>query len=106
VRAAPAEETRATASAPRGEAPGAGEELALLDRAYRAVKSDARAALELASEHARRFPASALVQEREAIAIEALGALGRGEEARARAAAFLERYPGSALRRRVERSVR
>jgi hypothetical protein len=41
------------------------------------------------------FPAGSLVQEREALTIEALLASGQRAAARARAAAFLERYPNS-----------
>jgi hypothetical protein len=70
------------------------------------VKTDAAAALRLVDEHARRFPKSALVQEREALAIEALVGAGRADAARGRANAFLDRYPTSALRRRIERSIK
>lgn len=55
---------------------------------------------------ARDFPSGALAQEREALAIEALRGSGRVAEARARAAAFLARYPvsphASSVRRALE----
>ena len=41
------------------------------------------------------FPHGRLVQEREVLAIDCLAALGEGEAARARAAAFLARFPVS-----------
>jgi hypothetical protein len=107
--ARPAEQP-ASAAAPSvasTESPAATvSELELLDRAHQAVKTDAAAALRLVDEHARRFPQSALVQEREALAIEALVGAGRAEAARGRANAFLDRYPTSALRRRIERSIK
>jgi hypothetical protein len=49
----------------------------------------------LVEEHARRFPAGSLVQEREVLAVELLRALGRAAEARARAAAFARTFPRS-----------
>jgi hypothetical protein len=53
---------------------------------------DALAALE---ELRRDLPNGELAQERDALGIEALRLLGRGAEARERAAAFLQRYPAS-----------
>ena len=52
-------------------------------------------ALRLLDAARTEFAAGALVQEREALAIEALSRSGRREAARARAAAFLRAYPGS-----------
>jgi hypothetical protein len=49
------------------------------------------------NKHAARFPAGKLTEEREAIAVQALVVLHRTEEARARAARFQQRYPGSVL---------
>ncbi|WP_437938857.1 hypothetical protein [Sorangium sp. So ce341] len=85
-----------------GAAGGAETEVQLLHRAQDALAADAGSALALTVEHARRFPAGALGQERELIAIRALVALGRAAEARARAARLLERFPGSAYRGRLE----
>jgi outer membrane protein assembly factor BamD (BamD/ComL family) len=52
--------------------------------------------------HAAQFPDGSLSQEREVVAIQALLALGRPEDARARAARFAQRWPGSAHLRRIE----
>jgi len=78
------------------------EELTLLERATHALGSNPQAALEATEEHARRFPAGALSQEREFVAIEALEALGRTAEANARIDRFRARFPGSAHLRRLE----
>lgn len=60
----------------------------------RAAASPA-AALALAEEGHARFPGGVFWQEREAIAIDALGRVGRGSAARSRAEAFLARHPES-----------
>lgn len=57
--------------------------------------SQPRAALEQLDALDRRFASGMLVQEREALRIEALSALGQREAARALARRFLERYPES-----------
>jgi hypothetical protein len=54
-----------------------------------------REALDLAEQHARQFPAGQLAEEREVVAIEALLALGRTDEARTRTARFRARFPES-----------
>lgn len=54
-----------------------------------------RAALGALDAIAKDFPNGTLAQEREALAIEALGALGQRDAARARATRFLQRYPAS-----------
>ncbi len=77
-------------------------ESALLQRAQRALGSSPSAALTLAGEHAARYPAGMLAQEREVIAISALVGMGRTGEARSRAAAFLAAHPRSAHRPRIE----
>ena len=74
----------------------------MLERAQDALKSRPREALALCDEHARAFPNGMLAQEREVIAIEALMKTGREQEARARAARFASRYPGSSHARRVD----
>jgi hypothetical protein len=106
---------RATAqSAPVGAAPSQGplpepddkpggppafdpapSEGALLLQARRELTSDPAGALALAREHARRFPAGALVPEREVLAIEALARLGRTSDARRRLELFRARFPQS-----------
>ncbi|AKV02442.1 hypothetical protein AKJ09_09105 [Labilithrix luteola] len=75
---------------------------ALLQRAHAAMATDPNRSLALTAEHARRFPAAVLAQEREVIAVEALSRLGRKNDARERAAAFFAKYPGSAYRTRVD----
>lgn len=80
-----------------------GAEIALLQQARRALASAPAQALALTQSHARLFPDGTFREEREALAVEALLALGRHAEANARAHALLERYPQSAYRRRIER---
>jgi hypothetical protein len=87
-----------------GEA-AAGTDLAegtLLLRARRALDRSPAEALALADEHAARFGDGRMAPEREVIAIDALRALDRRAEARARASRFLARHPSSPYRERVE----
>jgi outer membrane protein assembly factor BamD (BamD/ComL family) len=56
---------------------------------------NATVALQLLELATARFPAGILIQEREALRIEALTALGRTSEARARAESFVKAYPKS-----------
>jgi hypothetical protein len=77
-------------------------EVRLLQRAQDALSGAPDRALGLTREHAARFPAGVLTQEREVVAIQALLRLGRRDEARARAEGFVRAFPGSAHRRRVE----
>lgn len=93
----PSTSSHASARAP---APSATSSLAaervLLDDARGALGAgDAGKALSLADEHGRRFARAQLGEEREAIAIQALVALGRNDEARARAARFRAVAPNS-----------
>lgn len=75
---------------------GLDAERALIERCSSAlVRGDASGALAAARGHARRFRDGALVEEREALTIQALRALGRTSEADARAEAFLRRWPAS-----------
>jgi hypothetical protein len=55
--------------------------------------------------HAQRYPKGILAEEREALAINVLVTLGRYDDARARSARFLRRYPGSLLRPSVEAAI-
>ncbi len=92
-------------SAQRGSAsPGAPlpNEGAILLRARQQLGTDPGAALALTDEHARRFPSGSLTQEREVLAIEALTRLGRTSDARARLAAFRDRFPQSPHISRLE----
>jgi hypothetical protein len=88
---------RASSHAPAPSATSSlAAERALLDDARGALGAgDAGKALALADEHGRRFPRAQLGEEREAIAIQALVALGRNDEARARAARFRAVAPNS-----------
>ncbi len=89
----------------RPEIVGAGidpvAELALLKRARAAARSAPRRALVLVAEHAMRFPDGTFAQEREVIAVDALLASNDLAAARARAASFMQRFPGSAHARRI-----
>ena len=74
------------------------EELHLLRLARAAVaRRDFAAALRPIAEHARRFEAGRLTEEREALRVMALSGLGRGKEARHAANAFEARFPRSVL---------
>ena len=77
-------------------------EAELLEQARSALKSDPARALSRANQHASRYPAGALVQEREVIAIKALRALDRDAEAERRAESFAKAYPGSAFARKLK----
>lgn len=80
-------------------------ELLLVEKAQGALRADPAGALATAAVHLREFPSGQLAQEREVVAIEALVALGRGEEATARAAAFRAKWPTSAHLRRIDTLV-
>ena len=71
----------------------------------RAASGDPARALALAEEGHRLFPTGIFSQEREAIAIGAVAALGRRAEARARGEAFLARHPNSVFAERVRRDA-
>ena len=73
-------------------------ERAILDVARTAVgPGDGAHALDAVERHQRDFPHGQLVEEREAIAIQALARLGRADEAWTRASRFHRRYPHSVL---------
>jgi hypothetical protein len=81
-------------------------ERAILDVARTAVgRGDAPHALEAVEHHQREFPHGQLVEEREAIAIQALARLARFDEAHARASRFHRRYPHSVLLPVVDAAV-
>lgn len=74
------------------------KERTLLDRARRHMAAGEPAVtLEVTQRHEREFPGGLLVEEREAMAIRALLALGNTEAARARGERFVARFPGSLL---------
>ena len=76
-------------------------EASLLTRAQAQLGSNPGDALSFADRHRALFPQGNMVQEREFIAVSALVALGRKEEARSRAEAFIAAHPQSAHRRRL-----
>ena len=71
---------------------------ALMRRAMAALGDGrAAAALALAQRHAKKYPGSRRVQEREALTIRALASVGRRTEAQTRAESFRRTYPNSML---------
>ncbi|MBX3225215.1 MAG: hypothetical protein KF795_32160, partial [Labilithrix sp.] len=111
-KAPPSAQKGPPASSGGAQAPTAGREdtgpeaeVRLLERAQDALRSRPAEALALADDHARRFPQGMLAQEREVIAIEALVKTGRTSDARARAARFKARFPGSSHTRRIDALV-
>jgi len=82
------------------------DERGLLEMARTALaRGQSDAALEALEGHARRFPQGQLVEEREGLAILALAAAGRGEEARRRSASFQAKYPNSLLLLAIEAAL-
>ncbi|WP_438000781.1 hypothetical protein WMF26_14155 [Sorangium sp. So ce185] len=77
----------------------------LVDKSRAALAQDPAAALAALARHEADFPKGRLAEEREFIAIRALMRLGRADEARARAAAFVARYPSSSFAEPVRRIV-
>ncbi|HEX5660251.1 MAG TPA: hypothetical protein VFX59_23815 [Polyangiales bacterium] len=78
------------------------DEFSLLWEARVKIRRDPLAALALLNEHAGRFANGQLAPEREVLAVEALRALGRNDEAEARLRSFRARYPGSIHLRRLQ----
>jgi hypothetical protein len=62
-------------------------------------------ALVLVSEHARRFPAGLLAEEREALRVRCLLGSGRTSDAQRAATAFSTRFPRSVLLPRIQAEV-
>ena len=82
------------------------QELRVLQPAQRAVaRQDYASALVAIAEHQRRFPSGRLAEEREALRVKALLGLGRGEDAQRAGAGFRERFPRSALGRRMDKML-
>jgi len=87
-------------------APDATTEMELLGAAHQALRAGTpQRALDLAREHETRFRSGTLVQEREAIAIEALVRLRRAAQAARRLDAFVQRFPTSSYRKRLENLI-
>jgi hypothetical protein len=78
-------------------------EVALISSAQQALERDPHRALAALNEHARRFEHGVLAEEREVLRFDALVALGRLDEARMRARAFVSSFPKSAQRARLRR---
>lgn len=94
-------ERAARATPPRAAATAPNEELALLQRAERAVRADnAALALALIGELEARYPHSTLLEERSAIELLAHCRAG-ASDADARAARFLRQHPSSLYAGRV-----
>jgi hypothetical protein len=81
------------------------EEARLVEAARATVRSDPREALRLLARRRAEHPAGALAQEADVVAIEALARDGRAAEAKAAAAEFARRYPGSPHRRTIDAIV-
>lgn len=81
-------------------------ELRLIAQVQGRLAHDPEAALALTDELARRYPLGAFVEEREALAIDALRRLGRDQAAVARARAFVARFPDSPYGAQMRRWLR
>lgn len=81
-------------------------EAALLESARSSLTTDPERALAEIARHRAEFPQGQLSAEREILGIDALGRLGRHEEARARAETFLATSPQIVLKERVERIMK
>jgi hypothetical protein len=102
--APPSRQLRAAEATRASAADAARAELHLLRQARAAVaREDYAAALSPIAEHARRFKAGRLAEEREALRVKALTGLGRLEDARRAADAFEARFPNSVLLPAVSR---
>lgn len=87
------------AAAPSGASLSA--EATLLEQARREMRRAPGIALQIAGEHAQRFPLGQLASERTLIEVEALHRLGHDEQARARARALLRGASGNLYAERV-----
>lgn len=98
------QEAPAAAEKPAEKAPEAKlDEYELLWQARQKIHRDPAASLALLDDHAARFANGQLAPEREVLAVEALRALGRTEDAEARLRRFRTRYPGSIHLRRLQK---
>jgi len=78
----------------------------LIDAARSALaRGDGSAALKALSQHQQEFPAGALAEERDALNVQSLAAIGRMNEAGEQAGRFRKRYPTSLLLPIVDRAV-
>lgn len=102
-----ASEARADAGSVAEIAANPADDVGLLHRAVAALRSGATSeATALLEQHRRAFASSALSEERERIAIEALVRSGRRDEAQRAAERFRQRFAGSAQQPRIDALVR
>lgn len=101
ARVAAAEPTVAVEAPPAQRAPTLGEELHVVDSSRASLASNPARALSMLSEADRNFTGGQLVDEREALRIEALARLDRWSDARDRAAVLTARSPHSPQAARV-----
>jgi hypothetical protein len=93
-------------SPPRVASPPAPSEADLLRRAWTALSAgQAALARQLVEQDAKLHPDGTLGEERDAVEILALAQLDRMEEARAAGARFIQHYPTSVHRARIERTI-
>jgi hypothetical protein len=85
--------------------PYAEDETSHLARARALARTDPAAALPVLEEGQRRWPKGLFSEEREALAIGCLVQLGRADEARTRADAFVTTYPDGPFAERVRRDA-
>lgn len=101
-----AEPPRAPSAAPSASSGDPAAERRLLEWARGSLgRGDPAGALAWLRRHEREYRSGQLAEEREALAIEALVALGRLDEARAREERFRQRYPTSVMLPAVEAAV-
>jgi hypothetical protein len=101
---APAQ-TVAPAPAPGKRVAPAPSQTELLAKAWQALTTSPTETLRLVELDLRLHPRGALVEERDALRIQALAALGRRADARELATRFLDQHPRSVHRKAVERSL-
>jgi hypothetical protein len=92
-------------TAPATDADELLREAELLEKARADISRDPASSLRSLDQHREGFVDGQLTAERELLAIDALARQGRAAEARARAAAFLARFPSSPYADRVRRIV-
>ena len=97
VGSAPAAEQRQPRAVPSSapSAPRTAGDLALLTEARHELGPNPERTLDLLAAHRQAYPRSAFAEERTALQIEALYALGRSDEAERDYARFVARFPGS-----------
>ena len=78
----------------------------MLDVARGALaRGEATEAIDAVNRHEKEYADGALVEEREALAIKSLVALGRRDEARSRAARFERRFPNGLMLHAVKATI-